>query len=170
MYCYDRGQGAVPCVWVASRWWYPLVHAGYEISGKPYSNIWHHAHEAIWDHCCCFSCQSQLSTPYLFRLWHSVLLSPNPDMCGRTVFRGKLRIIRRMALGGMTSSASQTSCVGKAMAQDLCLECRPRTPTYIEHILFWWYEHQSSIRRIARIPKLCPFERLIKCRKGQNVT
>ena len=35
-----------------------------------------------------------------------------------TVFNGKLRTLRWMAVGGMTSSASQISCLGIAMTQD----------------------------------------------------
>ena len=40
----------------------------------------------------------------------------NPDAGVGMVFSDKLRTIRRMAVGGMTSSASQTSCEGVVMA------------------------------------------------------
>ena len=86
----------------------------------------------------------------------------NPDTGVRTVFTGRLLTIRRIAVGRMTSSASEASCVGIAMAQDFFKN--------VEHITFWWYEHRFSMRRIAWIHKLFPFQWLIKCSKGQSVT
>ena len=117
--CYDWGQGAVVCVRVVSRWWLPQVHAGYEISAKAYSKICLHAHEARWGQCRCFPCQSWLSKPCLVSsVAISITDTYNPDTSVRPVLNGKLRTMRRRAMGGMMSSASQIACMGIPRGQD----------------------------------------------------
>ena len=99
--CYDWGQGAVVCERVVSRWWLLQVHAGYGISGKPYPKIWHHMPMKIAG-----------TSVVVFLINHnfphhvyfvsgiiSITDTYNPDTGVGTVFNGKLRTIRRLALG-----------------------------------------------------------------------
>ena len=130
--CYDCGQGAVVCLRVISIWWLPQVHAGCELSGKLYPKIWYHAHEGSWGQCQCFPRQSRLPTPSSVTI--RITGTYNPDTGVGTVSW----VPSEDWLQGVTSSASQTSGVGVAVAQAFFKECRLRTPTkYVGHSIFW---------------------------------
>ena len=109
--CYDCGQGAVVCLRVISIWWLPQVHAGCELSGKLYPKIWYHAHEGSWGQCQCFPRQSRLPTPSSVTI--RITGTYNPDTGVGTVSC----VPSEDWLQGVTSSASQTSGVGVAVAQ-----------------------------------------------------